>query len=85
MCECMRREVGVGPATRELRKSSSWLKLLTQCVLFSHKLGIYSLFFYARSSLFPSFGDGGEELRFLNSVFSKLLKKIRAFTDKYLI
>ena len=74
MCECMRREVGVGPAIRELRKRSSWLKLLTQYVLSSHNLGIYSLYFYAWSSLFPSFGDGGEELRFLKSVFSKLLK-----------
>ena len=74
MCECMRREVGVGLATRELRKRSSWLKLLTQYVLFSHNLGIYSLYYYAWSSLFPSLGDGGEELRFLKSVFSKLLK-----------
>lgn len=64
----------MGPAIRELRKRSSWLKLLTQYVLFSHNLGIYSLYFYAWSSLFPSFGDGGEELRFLKSVFSKLLK-----------
>lgn len=62
---CVHEKGGrVGLATRELRKTSSSWKLLTQYLLFPQNLGIYSLYFYAWSSLFPSFlGDGGE-LRF---------------------